>query len=177
VPVTSDITASYRRPGQVLREKLAQAPSEARALAYLMGACGVMFIASWPKIARDTYMADPERWAAAGGAFREAVQPAIGGALMGTLIFLPLLFYGLALLVQGVASLSQPAVPGHDVRLVVFWALLAATPLAILNGMVAGFIGPGPVLTGVGALWLGAFVWFCITGVHEARRMMAGETA
>jgi hypothetical protein len=177
LPVTTDIAASYRRPGDVLRDKLARAPSEARALAYLMGACGVMFVASWPKIARDTYLEDPARWQAEGGAFRDAVQPAIGGALMGTLIFLPLLCYGLALLVQGLAALTKPGVPGHDVRLVVFWALLAATPLALLNGMVAGFIGPGPVLNGVGALWFGAFVWFCITGVREARRLMAKETA
>ncbi len=177
MPVSTDIAASYRRPGPVAARLLARADSEPRALAYLMGACGIMFVAQWPAIARRVYLSDPERWQSEAGAFQEAVAPEIAGALMGALLFLPLIFYGVALLIEFASKLFPPGLSGYEARLTLFWALLAAAPLALLNGLVAGFMGPGVGLSLVGALWLVAFVWFWFSGVRAARARGQEEVA
>ncbi|MBC7180364.1 MAG: YIP1 family protein [Roseovarius sp.] len=49
-----------------------------------------------------------------------------------------------------------------------FWAFLAASPLILLHGLVAGFVGPGPGLQAVGLLWLLVFLWFWVSGLIEA---------
>ncbi|WP_417204890.1 YIP1 family protein [Antarctobacter sp.] len=157
MPVTSDIVASYRRPGRTLRALLARGVSEPRALAYVMGACGVMFIAQLPKLARDAHLKGTD------------LEPALGGALLATVIFLPLIFYVIAGLSQIVARGIGRPVGGYESRLALFWALLAASPLALLNGLVAGFIGAGGALTLVGAVWLAVFLWFWTTGLRAAR--------
>lgn len=164
MPVTTDILASYRRPSAVLRGHLARAASEPRALAWLMGACGVMFVAQWPRLARQAHLDGTE------------MEPAMGGALLGTLIILPLVFYVVAGLSQLVLRLFGGAVSGYEARVALFWALLAASPMALLNGLVAGFIGPGVEQSLVGAAWFGAFLWVWISGLRTARAM-AGEGA
>ena len=52
----------------------------------------------------------------------------------------------------------------YGARLALFWALLATTPLKLLEGLVAGFIGAGIELQIVGLLWLLVFAWFWLTG-------------
>lgn len=165
MPVTRDIAASYRRPGQVLRALFARGESEPRALAYLMGSCGVMFLAQWPRLARDSHIQGTE------------LQPAMGGALLATLMFLPLIFYVLAGISQVVARMAGSAVTGYGARVALFWALLAASPLALLHGLVAGFIGPGAALSLVGLGWCAALIWFWITGLKAAHRDAIGEAA
>lgn len=157
MPVTTDILASYRRPGEVLRAHLARGTSEPRVLAWLMGACGVMFVAQWPRLAREAHLQGTE------------LQPAMGGALLATLIFLPLIFYVLAGLSQLVLRVTGSPVSGYEARAALFWALLAASPLALLNGLVLGFIGRGPEQLLVGAAWFGAFVWIWVSGLRAAR--------
>ncbi|SNR96712.1 YIP1 family protein [Antarctobacter heliothermus] len=159
MPVTRDIAATYRRPGKTLRAILARGVSEPRALAYLMGACGVMFVAQWPRLAREAHLQGTE------------LEPALGGALLATVIFLPLIFYVVAGFSQLVATAVMRPIGGYETRLSLFWALLAAAPLALLYGLVGGFIGAGGALTLVGAAWLGVFLWFWTTGLREARRL------
>ncbi|MER3352422.1 MAG: hypothetical protein RLQ73_00450, partial [Hoeflea sp. D1-CHI-28] len=53
-------------------------------------------------------------------------------------------------------------------RLALFWAFLAASPLLLLYGLVAGFIGPGAGLTGVGVGWVAVFLWFWLSNLREA---------
>lgn len=158
MPVTTDIAASYRRPGAVVRAHLAREVSEPRALAWLMGACGVMFVAQWPRLARESHIQGSE------------LQPAMGGALLATVIFLPLIFYVVAALSQLAARATGSRMSGYAARLALFWALLAASPLALLYGLVAGFVGPGGALSLVGLAWLVAFLWFWSTGLREAHR-------
>lgn len=174
--VSTDIVAMYRGPAPVWRRLLSRAQSEPRALAYLMGACVIMFVAQWPAIARRVWETDPARFNTEGGAFQQAVQPEIGGALLGAVIFLPLIFYVLALVLSLLSRVAGKRLAAFDGRLILFWSLLAATPLALLNGLVAGFVGPGIGLTIVGALWFGVVLWFVGTGVREAHRE-AGVTA
>ena len=162
MPVTTDIVATYRGPGAVMRRRLAEGAREDRALAFLMGACVTMFVAQWPALARESHLQGTD------------LQPAMGGALLGTVFILPLILYGVAALGQVVMRALGRPVGGYAARVALFWALLAASPLALLNGLVAGFIGPGPALTLVGAGWLAAFLWFWIASLRAAAQ---GKTA
>ena len=129
---------------------------EDRALAFLMGACVLMFLFSWPKLSRDAHLAGEE------------LQPMIGGALLAWLFIMPLALYIVAGLTRLVARVMGGQGDHYGARLALFWALLAATPLALLNGLVAGFIGPGIALSLVGLLWFVVFVWFWLSGLIEA---------
>ncbi len=165
MPVTSDIAATYRRPGTVVAEHLARGVSEPRALAFLFGACVLMFIAQWPGIARNAHLSNPDFV----GNADTGLQAALAGALFSTVMILPLILYGVAALTQAFAWVIRRPIDGYAARLALFWALLASSPLALLNGLVEGFIGVGLELTLVGALWFGAFLWFWISGLRAAR--------
>lgn len=156
--VLGDIAATYRGPRKVVRRHLAAGPREDRALAVLMGACVVVFIAQWPRLAREAHLAG------------EALGELLGGALMAWLFIAPLLFYGLGFVAWLVARAMGARLSPFDARMALFWALLASTPLILLNGLVAGFVGPGPGLTLVGALWLAVFLWFWVSGMAAAWR-------
>ncbi|MFZ1726711.1 MAG: YIP1 family protein, partial [Albidovulum sp.] len=53
-------------------------------------------------------------------------------------------------------------------RIVLFWALLAAAPLMLLRGLVAGLIGPEPQLAIVSGVTFAVFLWFWIAGLRVA---------
>ncbi|MEC3862975.1 YIP1 family protein [Mesobacterium sp. TK19101] len=156
MPVTTDIVATYRGPGKVVRRLLAAGPREDRALVIVMASCVVMFVARWPAIAREAHLTGKE------------LNMELGGALMGGVFILPLVLYFLAFLSHGVFRLFKGQGTQYGARLALFWALLAASPLALLNGLVAGFIGPGPALTAVGVLWAAVFLWFWLRGLYVA---------
>ncbi|KPP87720.1 MAG: Yip1 domain [Rhodobacteraceae bacterium HLUCCO07] len=156
--VLGDIAATYRDPRRVVRRHLSAGPREDRALAVLMGACVIVFVAQWPRLAREAHLAD------------QGLAELLGGALMGWLFIAPLLFYGLGLVAWLVARALGSRASPYDARLALFWALLASTPLFLLNGLVAGFVGPGPGLTLVGALWFAVFLWFWVSGMAAGWR-------
>ncbi|MES0824355.1 YIP1 family protein [Ruegeria sp. SCP11] len=158
MPLTSDIVATYRGPGRVVRRLLDLGEREDRALIFVMGFCVVAFIAQLPSLARRAHLEGLE------------LNMLMGGALLGTVIILPLFFYALAFVSYGAARLVGGRGTSYGARLALFWALLASTPLLLLNGLVAGFIGPGPALTLVGAVWLGVFIWFWLAGLKQAQR-------
>ena len=58
----------------------------------------------------------------------------------------------------------------YGARMALFWSLLASSPLVLLNGLVAGFVGAGPGLTLVGLAWVGVFLWFWFAGLRVAER-------
>lgn len=156
MPVTTDIVATYRRPRRVVRRLLAMGRHEDRLLAMLIAGCTVTFIAQWPRLARQAHLEGTE------------LNPLLGGALLGWLFIAPLLFYGLAFVSHLGARLIGGRGTAHDARLALFWAFLAASPLILLHGLVAGFIGSGAGLTAVGVIWCGVFLWFWISGLREA---------
>ena len=80
----------------------------------------------------------------------------------------------------GERALARPAAPWTRqltllaaIALALFWALLASAPVVLLNGLVAGFIGPGPALTIVGVAWVAVFVWFWLSGLRQVQRSAA----
>jgi hypothetical protein len=159
VPITRDIARTYRAPRQVLREKLAAGPREERALATLMGACFLVFVSQWPALSRQAWL-DPE----------VPLDARLGGALMGWLFIAPMAAYVMAAATHVAARLIGGRGSWFGARLALFWALLAASPLWLLNGLVAGFIGPGPALNLVGLAAVTAFLVFWGARLWEAER-------
>ncbi|WP_171207465.1 MULTISPECIES: YIP1 family protein [unclassified Ruegeria] len=156
MPVTTDIVATYRGPGRVVGRLMKMGPREDRALAFVMAFCVIGFVAQLPSLARRAHLEDLE------------LNMLMGGALMGSVFILPLLLYVLAWISHGVARLFGGSGSSYGARLALFWALLASTPLVLLNGLVAGFIGPGPTLTLAGLLWVAVFLWFWLSGLKQS---------
>ncbi|WP_370286014.1 YIP1 family protein [Pseudooceanicola nanhaiensis] len=154
----TDIAATYRGPGGVLRRLLARGQREDRVLAILMAGCALVFVAQWPRLAREAHLKGQD------------LNPLLGASLLGWIIIMPLVLYLLA----GVAHIIARVLGGrgsfYGARLALFWALLAASPLLLLHGLVAGFIGPGPQLVLVGALWCAVFLWFWLGGMVAVER-------
>lgn len=154
--ITRDIAATYRGPGGVIRRLLMVGPREDRALAILMAGCAMMFIGDWPRLAREAYLTGRE------------LNPLLGGALFGWIVIAPLILYVIALVSHWIARVFRGRGTGYGARLALFWALLAASPLVLLRGLVAGFIGAGPGLTAIEVIWLVAFGTFWGFGLKEA---------
>ena len=157
--LTRDILASYRAPGAVLARRLPGAKPEARALVTCVLACALIFVAQWPRLAREAYY-DPAI----------PFEARLGGALLAWIFLAPLLLYAIA----GISHLVARATGGRGsmfgARMALFWALLAAAPLWLLHGLVAGFVGPGPALSAVGLVALAAFLIIWIAGLVRAER-------
>ncbi|MGO4854894.1 YIP1 family protein [Phaeovulum sp. W22_SRMD_FR3] len=152
--VSDDILASYRGPRRVLARILAAPRREDRPLGYLIAALIVGFIALWPGMARDAHFA-PE----------VPLGQRMLGAALGMLVLVPV-FYLLAGASAYVAKLIWGRLDFYGARVALFWALLAASPLMLLQGLVSGFIGGGPQLTLTGALVFCVFAWFWISGLR-----------
>jgi hypothetical protein len=166
VPVSTDIVRTYRAPRRVFREKLANGTREDRALATLMGACFLIFVSRWPVAAREAFL-DPS----------VPLEARIGSYLQGIMFLWPLLAYAIAGMSHLLARLFGGSGTWFGARLALFWALLAASPLWLLNGLVEGLIGPGPALSLVGAIAFGSFLVFWGAGLWEAERGEGARTA
>jgi hypothetical protein len=164
--VSRDIVATWRRPRAVMQRLLAQGRREDRALAFLIGACLLIFVAQWPRLSREAYF-DPSI----------PLDARIGGALMGWLLLAPLMAYGLAALSHLIARVFRGSGTWYSARLALFWTMLATTPAWLLLGLVAGFIGPGPAQMGVGLLLVLAFLTIWGICLREAERGPEAETA
>jgi hypothetical protein len=137
---------------------------EGRALAYLMSASALIFVAQWPRLSREAYL-QPE----------VPLEARLGAALLGWLFMAPLFFYALAALSHLAARVMGGRGSWLAARLALFWTLLAVAPGFLFHGLVAGFIGPGPALTVTGALLLGGFVLHWIFALAEAERIGAAH--
>ncbi|MCV6587038.1 MAG: YIP1 family protein [Marinibacterium sp.] len=158
MPVTTDITATYRGPGKVVGRLLGMGQREDRALAFLMGGCLLIFVAQLPRLAREAHLTG------------QALDAKMGGALLGWLILAPLALYLIAGLTHLVARVLGGKGSWYGSRLSLFWALLASTPMWLLYGLVTGFIGPGAAERLVGLMLLAVFGWFWISGLRAAHR-------
>lgn len=156
--VITDIAATYRGPRRVIRRIIAAGPREDRALAILMAGCVVVFVAQWPKLARQAHLTGEE------------LNPMLGSTLFAWLFIMPLVLYALALLSHWAMRATGGQGAPYAARIALFWALLASGPLMLAWGLVAGFVGAGAGLSLIGLLWLAVFVWFWLSGLVEARK-------
>lgn len=157
--VTQDILRAWRQPKAVIRSKLDAGVREDRALATLMGASAVIFISQWPNLSRAAFL-DPSI----------PLEARMTGALMGTVFMLPLLAYIVGGLSHLIARMFGGKGSWYSARLALFWALLAVSPAMLLQGLVAGFIGPGTQLLVVGLLVAAIFFYIWINMLIEAER-------
>lgn len=154
------ILRSYRAPRTVMRSHLARGVGEERALAWVMIACLLFFVAQLPALSRQSHLA-------ADGPPFEALA---GGAFLGTVLIAPLLFYGLAAISHLIARAFGGQGTWLEARLALFWGLMAATPLVLLRGLVAGFIGEGPSLSVTSLVAFAAFLFVWLNGLITVER-------
>ena len=159
--VIREIGATYAGPHKVVARHLAVGPREDRALVILIAACALFFVSSWPINARIAHLEGKE------------LNPLLGGSLMAWIFMAPLAFYVLSFVVKIVLSLFGWKGGAYGSRIALFWALLAASPVVLLNGLVLGFIGPGIQAQIVGLIWFVLFMWFWISGLFQANRSAA----
>ncbi len=155
---TGDIIATYRGPAKVMRRILARGQHEESALIYLMIGCLMVFVAQTPRLAREAFETDAN------------LSMLLGGTLMAWLFIMPLVLYALGALTHLVAKALGSKVTSFGARMALFWALLASSPLILLWGLTAGFVGPGPQMTAVGAIWFALFIWFWVSGFLAAHK-------
>ncbi|MBB06205.1 YIP1 family protein [Pseudooceanicola sp.] len=156
--IVADIAATYRRPAAILRRRLQAGQREDRALAVLMAGCALLFVAQWPRLARQAFETGAE------------LDMLLAGSLMALIFILPLLFYGLAALSHLIGRVLGGQGDHHSARMALFWALLAASPAFLLHGLTQGFVGPGPQAAVTGALALAVFAWFWLAGLIAVER-------
>lgn len=153
--VSHDIVRTYFAPREVQARRMA-AQREDRAIAVLMASCVLIFVAQWPRLSRETHLDGGD------------LQMQMGATLFAWVFVMPLALYALAALTHIVARVFGGHGTWFRARMALFWALLAATPMWLFHGLVAGFVGPGPALSCVGLLALGAFVVFWGAGLSVA---------
>lgn len=155
--ITTDILRSWRHPRTVIREKLAAGEREDRALAVLMAASLLLFVAQWPSLSRAAFL-NPGT----------PLEARLGGALLACLFILPLLAYAVALISHLIARVLGGKGTGFGARLALFWAMLAIAPAMLLQGLTAGFIGLSPALSLVQVIVLVAFLWIWLSMLMQA---------
>jgi hypothetical protein len=155
--VTTDIKASYRGPGRVVARLMGQGRREGFALNILLFACIVMFVAQAPYQSREAHF-DPD----------VPLMVRMYWSAFLWIFLVPLLLYGFAAMVFGLARLAGRNITGYGIRLSLFWALLASSPVVLFLGLIAAFIGPSAGLQLVGMIWLLNVLWFWIAGMRAA---------
>jgi len=161
--IVGDIFATYRSPRRVMARRLSAA-SEATALMTLMAACGLVFVAQWPLMARLAHL-DPS----------VTLEQRIGAVLLGWVFFAPLVFYALTGLIWLVLRVAGRPVSGLALRSSVFWALLAATPVWLLYGLAQGLAGAAVAAQVIGILLLLILFTFVISAVSSVLTKSASE--
>ncbi|KPQ06154.1 MAG: putative membrane protein [Rhodobacteraceae bacterium HLUCCA12] len=161
--ISGDILRSYRAPRMVLRERMAGERREGRALVYLMIACALIFVAQWPRLARQAHLS-PE----------VPFDALLAGALFGWMFLAPLFFYGIGALLGMVLKLLRRGADAFAARLALFWALLAASPLVLAQGLVAAFAGPGALSVATGLVVIAVFLAILLAGLAEALEARQG---
>lgn len=155
--VAADIPRAWRHPRLVMQRRLADGVREDRALAILMAACLLIFVAQWPRLIEGATV-DPST----------PLDIRIGGALFGWLFIAPLLLYLIAALSHLIARLAGGQGSWYAARIALFWSLLSVAPIWMLNGIIAALIGPGIALTLTSIFALAAFLAVWISSLIEA---------
>lgn len=156
--VTTDIVASWRNPRASVRRHLDRGVSEPFAFTLLLVFLIVAFVAQWPQASREAFLAD-----------EPSAAPRILARAFAVLATLPL-WYGLAALSRLVSRALGGQGSWYSARIALFWALASVSPLMLLQGLVAGMIGPGPGYFAVTTIVGLAFLYLWLSMLHETER-------
>ena len=152
-----DIITSWRHPRQVMARHMSRDEREDRAFMYLILACVLIYVSRWPGLARLA-QTDPST----------PLEMRLGGALFAWIFIVPLALYLIAALSRLISGVFGGRGSWYSARLALFWSLLAATPLWLLNGLVEGYALPELIENGVGAIALAAFAVIWLSSLIEA---------
>ena len=164
--VTTDIVRTWRSPRVVMRELLSHGQREDRAIAYVMAACLILYVAQWPRLKRA------EQFELFGPDGASDFQMNAGIAFFSMMIVWPLMLYIVAAIAHLIAKIFGAIGTHYTARLALFWAFLATTPVGLLFGLTMGLIGAGPAANLVGIVWAAAFAWIW----SQCIRVAEGET-
>lgn len=151
-----DIIRSWRAPRKVMRELLAMGQREDRALAYLMSACFLIFIAQWPRLSREAHLLDQD------------LSQRVSYEFVSWLIVWPLVFYVVAIISHAILRLFRARGSWYKARLALFWALLASTPMMLFYGLLEGLNGQAVATQIVGVGWILSFLVIWVQNLREA---------
>lgn len=155
---STELVATWTAPRAALRRHLARGVSEPFAFSLLLVFLILAFVGQWPVAAREAHLAG-----------EASSLPRILPRALAVLATIPL-WYGLAALGHLVARALGGQGGWYGARIACFWALACVGPLMLLQGLVAGMIGPGPALLLVSLATGGAFLWLWLTMLHEAEK-------
>lgn len=155
---STELIATWTAPRAALRRHLARGVSEPFAFSLLLIFLILAFVGQWPVAARDAHFAGDASSA-----------PRIFAKALAVLATIPL-WYGLAAVSRLVARALGGQGSWYSARIALFWALATVGPLMLLQGLVAGMIGPGPALVAVSSVTGIAFLWLWLTMLHEAEK-------
>ncbi len=156
--VTTDMVATWRAPRLALRRHLARGRSEPFLFTLLLVFLALTFVGQWPVAAREAHFAN-----------EPSSLPRVLARGLAVLATIPI-WYGLAALGRIVARAVGGQGSWYGARLALFWALATVSPLMLLQGMIAGMIGPGPAVWAVSTVVGVALLWLWLTMLHEAER-------
>lgn len=146
--MTSDIAQSWRAHRLVVRRHLNRPKSEPLLFVFLFVFLLLTFLARYPTAARVAL----ENPAA-------PLAPQLLAIAMGLLATIPF-FYALAALSNVGARVFGVQGTWYGARLALFWSLVAASPLVLLQGLTGAILGAGRQETLVGIAALVAFLVF-----------------
>jgi len=158
VAITSDMLESWRWPRVVLRRHLSRGVSEAFAFSLLFVFLILAFVAQWPLAAAEAHVAG-----------EPSAFPRMLAVGLAVLALIPV-WYGLAALSHLVARVFGGKGGWYGARMALFAALVAIGPLMLLQGLVAGMVGPGAGLTAMRVLVGLGFLYIWINMLIEAER-------
>lgn len=159
------ILRAYRDPRRAMAARIAAGGGEPRALAELMAACGLLFLASLPA-AGET---------AGGLTIADALAAVVAAHLFGYLFVLPLVAYGLAALVHLAARAFGGRGDWPDARAAVFRAALLGGPIAVALALI-GILAGGqrlPWMSWLGYAGLAFWIWLLAASLAEAEGFAA----
>lgn len=142
-----------------MRQRIGTAKREDRALATLMAACILVFIAQWPRLSREAIIDTSI-----------AFEARMAGALFGWVLVAPLVMYVLASVSHALLTLAGSDASGYDARMALFWAFFAATPIWLLSGLVYGFFGKSAASTIATAIAFCVFLVIWAVALAEVGR-------
>ena len=156
--VATDIVRAYAGPRRTARLVLSKVDTESKALALVMIGCTFLFIAQFPELVLQgrTNAGQPTLAAMAAGRF------------IGTLLFAPLMFYLLAGATGALMRLLDRQISWLHSRVSLFWAVLAASPLVLIEAVAGGLQLNDLVQQTVSVATIVLFTAFWVSGLVES---------
>lgn len=154
--ITRDIARTWGGHRGVVRAHLARGRSEPFVFTFLFVFLLLTFVAQYPRLSYIS-LSDPTI----------PLAPQLLGLAYGLVLFMPFA-YGLAALSHLVArGFGLRGGSWYGARLALFWSLVAASPVVVLQGLTYGIIGAGMQSFLVGIFALTAFVVFWALALVE----------